>query len=143
MPMIALSLQIAATPVISRALASKLAGNGVSVFMYRRQCSAVLGEIFSLGSRNINANEALLLPRRIADELVLSCVSGLIAIGDISAPCSEGVFPTDASMCKGSFASKTIGLQLAEPIWLNGDKKGAYTLFDSPARQHFVEGLGH
>ena len=50
--MIALTLQIAAFPVISRAVASRLAGNWIAIFMCRRQCSCVLSEVFGLGSRS-------------------------------------------------------------------------------------------
>ena len=74
-------------PVISRAIASRLAGTRISVFMYRRQCSCVLAEIFGYGSKTpSDANEVLQLPRAVADELVVASILGLFAITDVSVP---------------------------------------------------------
>lgn len=49
LPMVALSLKAAALPVISKALASRLAGNWVSIFMCRRQCGCLLSLASVLG----------------------------------------------------------------------------------------------
>lgn len=140
--LVTLSLRIAALPVISRALASRLAGNWVSVFMYRRQCSCVLSEIFSFGTRTTSdGNDVLKLPRAVAEELVLASVLGLVALNDVSVPYATKIYATDSSMTKGAFTSKTVPKALSETIWLGGDRKGAYTLLDSPAKQQ-LRGLG-
>ena len=135
-PMIALSLKVASLPIISRALASRLAGNWISIFMYRRACSCVLSNIFNLGSKTSDdANEVVRLDRSTAEELVLASVLGLVAIADISVPYSSKLYATDASMSKGAITEKDISPTLAEVLWLGGDRKGAYTMLDNPARQ--------
>ena len=134
-PMIALSLKSAALPIISKALASRLAGNWVSVFMYRRVCSCILSKIFSLGPQSTEeANDVLPLPRAVADELTLASVLGLVAVTDISVPYHNEIFATDASMQEGAITAKPISEELSETLWLGGDRKGAYTLLDNEAR---------
>ena len=44
-------------------------------------------------------------------------------------------------MQKGAFTSLAIHSAAAETLWLGGDRKGAYTLLDNPARQQ-LRGLG-
>ena len=53
-PLIALSLKTAELPCISRGLASRIAGNWVSVIMFRRSLCCLLSKIFDLGSRTFN-----------------------------------------------------------------------------------------
>ena len=135
-PMIALSLKAAALPFLSRALASGIAGNWISIFMYRRTCSCVLSEIFSLGPRfSQDAGEVFPLTRATGDELVLASVLGLTAVTDISVPYSKQIFATGASNNKGAVTSKRVDEAVAEIAWLGGDRKGAYTLLDNSARQ--------
>eukprot|EP00435_Cladocopium_sp_Y103_P052384 s978_g16.t1 len=55
---------------------------------------------------------------------------------DISVRYDTRIYATDASMCKGAFTSKDLDLKTAETIWLGGDRKGAYTMLDNPARGH-------
>lgn len=75
-----LSLRAARMPVISRALASRLAGNWVSIFMFRRMLSSTLAGLFGLGTRSQDdADDVVPLPRRVAEELVLSSVFALVA----------------------------------------------------------------
>jgi hypothetical protein len=141
-PMIALTLKAAALPVISRDLAARLAGNWVSIFMYRRCCSCVLDEVFGLGTKSAtDGNDVVTLSRKVAEELVLASIFGLLAVTDISVPYSDRLFATDASMQKGAFTSLAIHSAAAETLWLGGDRKGAYTLLDNPARQQ-LRGLG-
>ena len=49
-PMICLSMKLSALPVVFRALASCMAGNWISVFMYRRPLCCILSEVFRLES---------------------------------------------------------------------------------------------
>ena len=65
----------------------------------------------------------------------------MLAVADISVPYSDRLFATDASMQKGAFTSLAIHSAAAETLWLGGDRKGAYTLLDNPARQQ-LRGLG-
>lgn len=51
-PMICLSFKLAELPIISRALASRAAGNWVSIFMCRKSLCCLLSEIFSFGTKS-------------------------------------------------------------------------------------------
>ena len=134
-PMIALSLRAAALPVISRTLASRLAGNWVSILMFRRCLCCILSQLFSLGNKTeSSADEVVSLTRRTAEELVLASIFGIAAATDISAPYLEEIYATDASNAKGAITCKHVGKEVAEALWLGGDKKGAYTMLDAPSR---------
>ena len=82
-----LSLRVAQLPIITRGLASRLAGNRVSVLMFRRCLTCILEKLFSLGNHHIkSANEVVELPMAIAEELVLASLASFLAITDISVP---------------------------------------------------------
>ena len=135
-PMISLTLKAACLPVITRALASRLAGNWVSIFMYRRPLCSILSEIFSLGSRSgSDDGEVLVLRRAVAEELVLASVFGLVSLSDITAKYDQHIYATDASLNKGAFTAKKVDEETAKTIWLGSDRRGAYTQLDNPARQ--------
>jgi hypothetical protein len=135
-PLSLLSLAVARLPCISRAIAARLAGNWVSAFMFRRPLCCVLSQIFALGSRTTtDGDEILSLSRRAAEELVLAAIFGLVAITDISAKYEPAVYATDASNTHGAFTAVDVGKDLASILWLGGDRKGAYTMLDHPARQ--------
>ena len=71
----ALSLRVARLPVISKGLASRLAGNWISVFMFRRSLCCALQKIFGLGTKSAeDSDEVVILQRRVAEELVLAAV---------------------------------------------------------------------
>ena len=129
-----LSLRVAQLPIITRGLASRLAGNWVSVLMFRRCLTCILERLFGLGNHDEkSANEVLELPRPIAEELMLAAIASFLAITDVSVPYSEEVFATDASMHRGAITSTWAPKKLVERLWLGGDRKGAYTRLDSPA----------
>ena len=135
LPMAALSFRAATLPVISRTLASRLAGNWVSVMMFRRCLSCILSRIFALGNKTeSDANEVLSLSRATAEELVLAGIFGLIAISDISVPYDAHIYATDASNQKGAITALQVESELSQILWLGGDKRGAYTMLDSPQR---------
>ena len=74
------------------------------------------------------------LKRETADELVISSILGLVAVSDITAPYSTEIYASDASMNKGAYVAKDLNPILARSLWLCGDRKGGYTMLDSPAR---------
>ena len=83
----ALSLRAAALPLISRTLAARLAGNWISVFMYRRCFGCILARPFGFSNRSAeDADEVCHLDRNTAEELVLASIFGIIAVTDISVP---------------------------------------------------------
>ena len=134
-PTMALSLRAAVLPVISRTLASRLAGNWVSILMFRRCLCCLLSRIFALGTKRADdAHEVLKLSRAAAEELVLASVFGLVAASDISVPYDSCVYATDASNAKGAATSKKVGTEISRILWLGGDKRGGYTMLDPPAR---------
>ena len=142
LPMICISLKLASMRIISRALASRVAGNWISIFMFRRSLCCLMSEIFQFGVRSAaDENEVLEQPRRLAEELVLASIFGLVAVSDVSVPYDRQVYATDASLCKGTFTALTTSHSVAECLWLGGDRRGAYTLLDNPARQQ-LRGLG-
>eukprot|EP00438_Fugacium_kawagutii_P001143 Skav218134 [mRNA] locus=scaffold759:371388:377624:- [translate_table: standard] len=141
-PMALLSLRVASLPCITRALASRLAGNWVSIFMFRRVLSSTLAGIFSLGTKSQeDADEVLALPRKAAEELVLAAIFSLVAVTDVSATYDTKIYATDASNSKGAITSKTISQDLCRSLWLGGDRRGKYTMLDNQARA-MRRGLG-
>lgn len=133
--LISLTLKAAALPVMSRALASRLTGNWTSVLMFRRCLTCVLDKIYSFGVGDASeADEVLLLPRRVAQELVLASVLGLVAVSNVAVDYLPTIFATDASMSKGAVCSREVSPEVAELVWLGGDKRGCYTKLDPPFR---------
>ena len=112
--LISLSLRVAALPIISRGLASRLSGTWTSVLMFRRCLVSVLGGIYKLGVIDgKREDEVLVLSRGTAEELVLR--------SNVQVP-----------YCDRVFASRAVGEDVAKTIWLGGDKRGAYTKLDNP-----------
>ena len=131
--LIALSCQVARLPLISRSLASRLAGCWTSVLLHRRCLSCVLDQIYQLGVREEGAeDEVLHFPRLAAQELLLCSVLSFVAGTDVSAPYITKIFATDASLHKGAITSRDVDEDVAKIAWLGGDKKGAYTKLDNP-----------
>ena len=133
--LVALSLRTASLPIISRGLASRLAGCWTSTLLFRRCLSSCLSEIYKLGVLDGRPeDEILILTRKAAEEIVLASVLAFVACSNIRVPYHKRVFATDASMKKGAVVSRDISLDLAKCLWLGGDKKGAYTRLDNPFR---------
>ena len=110
-------MKVAALPVTTKGLIARLAGNWVSVLMFGRSLGTILSKIFALGSRTAtDSSDVVLLPRSIADEIVLASVLSLVASTDVSVPYSAQLFATDASMQKGAYTKMTIPTSLAETL---------------------------
>ena len=129
-----LSLRLAALPVISRGIASRLAGNWTSVLMFRRCLTCILDGIFQLGNTSAaTADEVITLPRSIAEELVLASIASFLAITDVSVPYDTKVYATDASTWGGAVVQTVVEEEVAKRLWLGGDRKGAYTQLEHGA----------
>ena len=130
----AISLRAAGLPGISTKLAAKLSGSWVSVLLYRRSASAVVDGLFALGSRSESADDNWVVPltRGVAQELCFLSILAPILSSDVSAPFSQEVLATDASMRKGAIVRKRVEKDVSVALWLSGDKKGAYTMLDRP-----------
>eukprot|EP00438_Fugacium_kawagutii_P026890 Skav209536 [mRNA] locus=scaffold2497:55771:60994:- [translate_table: standard] len=134
--MIMLTLRAARLPVVSAALASRLAGNWTSIFMYRRCLACVLNEVYAFAKDGTaEMSEVYELPRSTAQELVLAAVLSFVALSDVSAGYHTKLYATDASMRKGAVVSRDVTEKEAKVLWLGGDKKGAYAKLDPPFRQ--------
>ena len=131
-----LSLRVARLPVISATLASRMAGNWTSVFMYRRCLTCILGKLYDYAQHaGENPSPVFALPRAVADELVLASVFSFVAVSNVAADYLEEVFATDASLQKGAITARKVPRDVAEVLWLGGDKKGSYTKLDHPFRE--------
>ena len=131
--LVALTAKVFQLPVISRTLASRVAGSWTSVLLHRRCLSCLLDKIYGLGVRDQqDGNEVLPLSRVAAQELVMCCALSFVASSDVSVPFASRLFATDASLQKGAIVSKELPQSLASVVWLGGDKRGAYTKLDNP-----------
>ena len=131
----ALSLRAAKLPCISRGLASRIAGNWISVMMFRRCLTCLIQDLFKFANRSsADVDEVVHLDRKTAQELTLCAVLSLVAQTDATAPYDEEVYAIDASLAKGAYTVKHVGLAVSRLLWLCGDKKGSYTSLDLPAR---------
>lgn len=125
--LIALSCKVAQLPVLSRSLASRLAGCWTSVLLHRRCLSCVLDRLYAFGVR-----EERHFPRSVAQELLLCASLAFVAGSDVSVPYLDHIFATDASLQKGAITSRQVSPSAARIAWLGGDKKGCYTKLDNP-----------
>ena len=140
--MVLLTLRVAQMPYISSSLASRLAGNWTSIFMFRRCLSCVLSEIFTFGhGAHGEESDVFVLPRTTAEELVLASILCFVAASDVTVDYAERIFATDASMSSGAVVSRDLSLGPSKVLWLGGDKKGSYTSLDPPFRE-LVRALG-
>ena len=129
-----LSLRAACLPIITSKLASRLAGNWVSVLLYRRCLSSVVDSFFGIAAscEASSRNVAVTLNRGVAEELVtLAALVPLIA-SNVALPFSSTIFASDASNSSGAVVSSTASQPLSRLLWLGGDKKGGYTKLDEP-----------
>lgn len=131
----ALSLRIARSHCISRAIASRLAGGWTFVLMYRRSLTCILSDLFGLGVvGGQSEKEILTLPRRVCNELVVASALSFVATSNVAASYDKRVYATDASLRKGAVVSSPQPPEIVKTLWLGGDKKGAYTQLDSGFR---------
>ena len=135
-----LSLRVAAMPVISSALAARLAGNWTSVLMYRRCLTCLLKDIYQFGTSKpkFSKAEVYTLPRKVADELVICSALAWVASANVTLPYLPQVFATDASLHKGAVTSREIHPDAADWLWLGGDKKGGYTMLEEHHRELLI-----
>lgn len=117
-----LSLRSVALPVLSSALATRLAGNWTSVLLYRRCLTCLLSKLYAYGSSaGTDPGDVFLLHRKAADELVLAAVFSFVAASDVTRPVHSELFATDASCGKGAIVARQITQSTAKTPWLTGD----------------------
>ena len=127
-----LTLRVASMSMISPRLAARLAGNWVSVLLYRRCFSSLVDDFFALGAGCEEGPQDLLIPlnRKTAQELaMLSAIAPLICT-NVALPTSSCLYATDASLGKGAVCETEVAADLSHELWLGGDRKGGYAKLD-------------
>ena len=123
------SLRAACLPALNGKLASRLAGNWVSILQYRKCFSSVIDDLFRLASDCIAGDPLELYPlsKQVAHELVsLACFSPLM-FSNVAATWLDRAFATDGSNKMGAVIEAKIPCDVQRVLWLDADRKRSYT----------------
>ena len=114
-------------------LAARLAGNWVSVLLYRRCLSSLVDDFFALGAgcEEMPANALVPLTRKVAQELVMLATMVPLACSNVALPTALVVYSTDVSLAKGAVCEAALDPDVARELWLGGDRKGGYSRLDN------------
>lgn len=98
----ALSLKVCQFPVISRAVASRLAGAWTCVMMYRRCLTCIFKEIYGLGVVDGHSDDEVIPFRRSAStEMALAATLSFVASSNVDAFTTEEFMPPTLHFQKG------------------------------------------
>ena len=132
------SLRAAKLPWISKKLAVRLAGNWVSVLLYRRCLSCVVDDFYALGAAcedgTSGEGELVQLPRKCAQELAILSSLVPLAFANISVDICQKFYASDSSSTRGAYTETLLTSEESKLLWRYADKKGGYTKLDSPVR---------
>ena len=130
----ALTLRTTSLPALTITLASRLAGNWVSVLLYRRCLSSCVDSFFSLATQGDGqvGDSLVRLDRRAAEELVLLSIFAPFASANVASKVCRKIYASDSSSSKGAFMSVEVNEDTAKALWQAGDKKGSYTKLQNP-----------
>ena len=120
------------------ALHASLLGGLVSAFCFRKCCMSILSELFLvIPPLELDTAKPQLrpLPRKAAEELILSSVLLPIAVSDIKSPFHEWTYASDASNFKGAYCEGKLLPDVAIALWNSGDFKGASIPLESWQKQ--------
>ena len=139
----ALTLKAARFPGITTKLASRLAGNWVSVLMYRRCVSSLIDSFFGIGSLAARDDCPPLvdLPRAAAQELAMVSTLAPIIVSNVSVDYVTELLASDSSSVKGAFVGAKVREDVIRSLWQNADKKGGYSKLQSSVRMVLKEHL--
>ena len=118
----------------SDSLHASLVGGLTSAFCFKRCSMSILNELYKvIPAEELNTEKPKLraLSRSAAEELILSAVLLPVLVSDVKAPFHEWIYASDASTKMGAFCEARISENLAHPLWLAGDFKGARVSLDS------------
>ena len=130
------SLRAARLGGISSGLASRLAGNWVSVLQYRKCFSSLIDDFFRLSSSCLSEPEPQVypLPRAAAQEIVSLAAIAPLIFSNVAVDYHPEAFATDASNQKGAIVATRLSPTEHEIVWLSADRKGSYTHLDNEFR---------
>ena len=130
-----LSLRAACLPGLSAGVATRLAGNWVSVLQFRKCWSSLIDSFFRFSAECQKEVDAVLaLGRCVAQELVLLATVAPLIVSNVAVDYLPEFFATDASNHKGAVVKAPLDLRCQEALWLDADKRGSYTQLDHPFR---------
>lgn len=133
------SLRAARFPFLSGRLGGVLASSWTSVFGFQRPLLVILEELFQLS--NIAEDQYHPLTRKQADELVLAGILAPLAETNLAAQVESRIFAMDASPSHGAVCHVDVPEQVAESLWVTGERRGGYTRLETKARTA-LRGLG-
>ena len=139
-----LSLRTAALPSITPRLAARLSGNWVSVLLFRRCASAVVDDLFALGSglERDDCPALVPLPKKVSTELSMLAALAPLLSTNVAAPFSSVVRVSDASITKGAIVRGNFGVDITRSLWQGTEKKGKYTMLESSLHSRLKELVG-
>lgn len=130
-----LSLRASKLGGLSAGLASRLAGNWVSVLQYRKVWSSLIDGLFGFVAQcQTDPSMIFSLPRSVAQELVMLSVIAPLVMTNIAVDYLGVCFASDASLRKGAIVSAGICGDTEEVLWLDADKRGSYSRLEHPIR---------
>ena len=125
-----LSLRAARLPITSAKLLSRLTGAWVSCAMFRRCSMCIFQRVFgpeSRGRPEEPLQEPVPQPRKLAQELCLASALMPLMASNIAVHQHGRAYATDASLALGAYCETEVGEELSHSLWLNGDRRGAYS----------------
>ena len=130
-----LSLRAAKLGGITAGLASRLAGNWVSVLQYRKVWSSLIDGFFGLvATCQTDPSQVFCMSRALAQEVVMLAAVAPLVMTNIAVDYLGACFASDASLRKGAIVQAGIEASVEETLWLDSDKRGHYTMLEHPIR---------
>ena len=130
-----LSLRAACLPGLSAGVATRVAGNWVSVLQFRKCWSSLIDGFFLSSIKcQRDVGSVFALDRSVAQELVLLASIAPLVVSNVAVDYLPEIFATDASNQKGAIVKAPVEDCLQESLWLDADKRGSYTQLDQPFR---------
>lgn len=130
-----LSLRAACLPGLSAGVATRVAGNWVSVLQFRKCWSSLIDGFFLSSTKcQRDVGSVFALDRSVAQELVLLASIAPLVVSNVAVDYLPEIFATDASNQKGAIVKAPVEDCLQESLWLDADKRGSYTQLDQPFR---------
>ena len=130
--LIVLLLRTARLTHVTPHLMEMLLGCVTFCFLFRRPLFAVLQDSYALACKH--GHKVILLPRRVAEELVLAAVLLLCACADLRAPYAEAVWALDASPNGGGIVSAPATQRQVRKLYRHRKRRGSYSKLEAPAR---------